>query len=112
MKKPRKAVGISAPGMPPLGRQVGDVMMYLRRVQSVAVVSVAALKHQNCELDGDIAIVLQRNVVDAIQDQLERLESIDRSTQSQLRADRGKRGAQGNLRSSRGRAARKVTRVR
>jgi hypothetical protein len=80
--------------------------MHLRQVQSAAVVSAAALKHQNCELDGDIAIVLLRSVADAIQDQLERLESIDRAT----RGDSGKWAEEGSLSSRRGRAARKVTR--
>jgi hypothetical protein len=39
------------------------------------VVAVAALKQQNCELDDDIATVLQRSVADRIQDQIERLEA-------------------------------------
>jgi len=55
--------------------QLGDVVLHLRQVQSAAVVAVAALKQQNCELDEDIAIVLQRGVVDRIQDQIEKLEA-------------------------------------
>jgi hypothetical protein len=38
------------------------------------VVSAAALRRQNCELDDDIANVLQRSVADRIQDQIERAE--------------------------------------
>jgi hypothetical protein len=54
--------------------------MHLRQVQSAVVVAVAALKQQNCELDEDIARVLQRSVADRIQDQIERVESLMRST--------------------------------
>ena len=50
--------------------------MHLRQVQSAVVVAVAALKQQNCELDEDIARVLQRSVADRIQDQIERVESL------------------------------------
>jgi hypothetical protein len=35
---------------------------------------VAALRQQNCEIDEDIATVLQRSVADRIEDQIERLE--------------------------------------
>jgi hypothetical protein len=34
------------------------------------------LRQQNCELDEDIATVLQRSVADRIQDQIERLETL------------------------------------
>ncbi len=43
------------------------------------VVAVAALKQQNCELDADIATVLQRSVADRIQDEIERVESLMRA---------------------------------
>jgi hypothetical protein len=59
--------------------QLGEVAMHLRQVQSAVVVAVAALKQQNCELDADIATVLQRSVADRIQDQIERVESLMRS---------------------------------
>ena len=58
--------------------ELGAVVTQLRNVQSAAVVAVAALKQQNCELDADIATVLQRSVVDRIHDQLERLETLMR----------------------------------
>jgi hypothetical protein len=54
--------------------QVGQVLLRLRHIQSAAVVAVAALKQQNCELDMDIANVLQRSVTDGLQDQIEKLE--------------------------------------
>jgi hypothetical protein len=60
-------------------RQLGEVVLHLRQVQSAVVVAVAALKQQNCELDEDIATVLQRSVADRIQDQIERLEALMRS---------------------------------
>jgi hypothetical protein len=59
--------------------QLGEVTTHLRQVQSAVVVAVAALKQQNCELDEDIATVLQRSVADRIQDQIERLETLMRS---------------------------------
>ena len=58
--------------------ELGAVVAQLRNVQSAAVVSVAALRQQNCELDADIATVLQRSVVDRIHDQVERLEALMR----------------------------------
>jgi hypothetical protein len=63
-----------------LRRELGEVVLHLRQVQSAVVVAVAALKQQNCELDGDIATVLQRSVADRIHDQIERLEQLMRAT--------------------------------
>jgi hypothetical protein len=54
--------------------QVGEVVLHLRQIQSAVTVAVAALRQQNCELDEDIANVLQRSVADRIHDQIERLE--------------------------------------
>lgn len=59
--------------------QLGEVVLHLRQVQSAVVVAVAALKQQNCELDEDIATVLQRSVADRIQDQIEKVEALMRS---------------------------------
>jgi hypothetical protein len=59
--------------------QLGEVVVHLRHVQSAVVVAVAALKQQNCEMDADIATVLQRSVSDRIQDQIERLETLMRA---------------------------------
>jgi len=59
--------------------QLGELAQHLRQVQSAVVVAVAALRKQNCELDEDIATVLQRSVADPIQDQIERLETLQRS---------------------------------
>jgi len=62
-----------------LRSQLGEVALHLRAVQSAVVVAVAALKQQNCELDEDIATVLQRSVSDRLQDQIERLETLMRT---------------------------------
>jgi len=60
----------------PLGGQLGQVVTQLRQVQSAVVVAIAALRQQNCELDEDIATVLQRSVADRLHEQLERLEEL------------------------------------
>lgn len=54
--------------------QLSEVVVHLRQIQSAVVVAVAALRQQNCEIDEDIATVLQRSVADRIEDQIERLE--------------------------------------
>jgi hypothetical protein len=59
--------------------QLGEVAAHLRQVQSAVVVVVAALRQQNCELDEDVARVLQRSVADRLQDQIERLERLMRA---------------------------------
>ncbi len=54
--------------------QLSELALHLQQIQSAVVVSAAALRRQNCELDDDIANVLQRSVADKIQDQIERLD--------------------------------------
>jgi hypothetical protein len=58
--------------------ELGAVVAHLRQVQSAVVVAVAALRQQNCELDEDIATVLQRSVADRLHDQVDRLEALMR----------------------------------
>jgi len=60
--------------------ELGQVISHLRQVQSAVVVAVAALRQQNCELDEDIATVLQRSVADRLHEQIERLEAVTRMT--------------------------------
>jgi hypothetical protein len=67
--------------------QVADVLLHLRQMQSAVVVSVAALKRQNCELDEDIATVLQRSVADRLHDEIERLEGVIRILGAESRKD-------------------------
>jgi hypothetical protein len=59
--------------------QLGEVVAHLHHIQSAVVVAVAALRQQNCELDEDIAAVLQRSVADRLHDQIERLEVLMRA---------------------------------
>jgi hypothetical protein len=56
--------------------QLSELVLHLQQIQSAVVVSAAALRRQNCELDDDIANVLQRSVADKIQDQIERLDGM------------------------------------
>ena len=60
--------------------EVAEVVRHLHQIQSAVVVAVAALRHQNCELDRDVSNVLQRSVADRIQDQIERLELLSHRT--------------------------------
>jgi hypothetical protein len=55
---------------------LGQVVVQLRQVQSAVVVAIAALRQQNCELDEDIATVLQRSVAERIHEQIETLEEL------------------------------------
>ena len=66
-------------------------ILQLRHVHSAAMVAVAALRQQNCELDGDIASVLQRCVCDRLQDQLEKLEAAGGAVPRALRGGSGPR---------------------
>jgi len=58
--------------------ELAQVVAQLRQVQSAVVVAVAALRQQNCELDEDVATVLQRSVADRLHEQIERLEAVTR----------------------------------
>jgi len=57
--------------------EMKELLRQLQQIQSAVVVSVAALRQQNCELDADISNVLQRSVADRIQDQIDRLEKLN-----------------------------------
>lgn len=59
-------------------KKVAEVLRHLHQIQSAVVVAVAALRHQNCELDVDISNVLQRSVADRIQDQIDQLELLSK----------------------------------
>jgi len=61
-------------------KELEQVISQLQQVQSAVAVAVAALRQQNCELDEDIATVLQRSVADRLHEQIERLEAITRMT--------------------------------
>ncbi|HEX3843438.1 MAG TPA: hypothetical protein VHV80_03665 [Steroidobacteraceae bacterium] len=53
--------------------------MQLRQAHSAAIVAVAALRRPNCELDEDIASVLQYCVRARLEDQLEKLLAASRA---------------------------------
>lgn len=57
-----------------LRKAVDELVPRLRHMRSAVAVAVAALRRQNCELDEDIASLLQRCVSDRIDDELEKLE--------------------------------------
>lgn len=50
-----------------------EALAHLDELRSMVVMAAAALRQQNCELDADIARVLQRSVAGGIADQIERL---------------------------------------
>jgi hypothetical protein len=56
------------------------VLNYIRKnlelIQSAAIVVAHALREQNVELDDDAADVLRRHVSDALQDQIESIDSL------------------------------------
>jgi hypothetical protein len=56
-----------------------DVTLHLRHIRSAVIVAIAALRRQNCELDEDIARLLQRCVCDRLDDQIEKLEAGNRA---------------------------------
>jgi hypothetical protein len=60
------------------------VILHLRHVRSAVIAAIAALRHQNCELDEDVACLLQRCVCDRLEDQIRRLEDL-RDTPARVR---------------------------
>jgi ABC-type transporter Mla subunit MlaD len=60
----------------PVRTELQEVVGNLRQIQSVLAVAVGALRQQNADIDADIANLLQRSVSDALQQQVEKLESV------------------------------------
>ena len=56
--------------------QVQDIARRLSLIRCEVTTTVFALKFQNCEVDADVAAVLQRSVADRLQEQIEQLESL------------------------------------
>lgn len=88
------ATGKAQPGArtelaPPL--PLGVAVLQLRQIQSAVVVAVAALRQQNCEIDEDIARVLQRSVADRLEEQIELLDTIGRKLPGSQRASSARR---------------------
>lgn len=53
-----------------------DMALRLEVVRSASTICATALRHQNCEIDEDVANVLQRNVGDKVGEEIERLNHI------------------------------------
>ena len=62
----------------PVRVELQTVIGNLRQLQSTLAVAVGALRHQNADIDADIANLLQRSVGDTLQEQIELLEAIVR----------------------------------
>ena len=84
--RPRRRRAKAVRQLPPRLRSALDpTILQLRHVHSAAIVAVAALRRQNCELDEDIASMLQCCVCDRLQDQLEKLQAASRPLATRLR---------------------------
>ena len=53
--------------------ELQDMALRLEVVRSASTICATALRHQNCEIDEDVATVLQRNVGDKVGEEIERL---------------------------------------
>jgi hypothetical protein len=62
-----------------------EVILQLQHLRSAVIVAIAALRRQNCELDEDIASLLQRCVCDSLHDQLRKLEEARRPRATRVR---------------------------
>jgi hypothetical protein len=71
--------------------ELEDVIRQLRQFQSTVAVAVGALRHQNADIDADIANLLQRSVSNSLESQIEKLQALRR----RLGARRGGRRSGG-----------------
>jgi hypothetical protein len=71
---PTQAVREMRDGVP--ATALRHIRRNLELIQSVAIVVAHALREQNVELDDDAADVLRRHVSDALQDQIEGMDSL------------------------------------
>ena len=60
----------------PAREELKDVIASLRGLQSTIAVAVGALRHQNADIDADIANLLQRSVGAPLEDCAARLEAL------------------------------------
>src|SRR5687768_11528814 len=72
----RKPQPTKAPDPTPLKEQMSERIHGLNAVMSAIVVSVAALRRQNCDIDEDIARVLERSAADPLDIEIERLAAL------------------------------------
>jgi hypothetical protein len=71
-----RAVAAGARLAQPVQARLEELLIELELARAAVVASVGALRHQNCEIDEDIAHVLQRRVGDVIGVQIERTEEL------------------------------------
>jgi len=63
--------------------ELQDIALRLEVVRSASTICATALRHQNCEIDDDVANVLQRNVGDRVGEEIERLNRVLSALESQ-----------------------------
>lgn len=72
----RKRVPRKAPEATALKEQMEDRIRGLTNAMSAIVVAVAALRRQNCDIDEDIARVLERSAADRLDIEIEQLATL------------------------------------
>lgn len=63
---------VDTPALRQVQTHLAELTTNLEVIRSAVAVSVAALRHQNCEIDEDVACVLQRSVSDKLQDEIDK----------------------------------------
>lgn len=66
----------SASAAVPIRAHLARLTGRLELARATVISAAAALRHQNCELDEDIAHVLQRHVADTLGTEIEQLEQL------------------------------------
>ena len=68
--------GYALPKEHPIRNRLDEVVRGLEHVEAVISVATAALKHQDCERDAEVARVLQRNAGDRLAVEIERISTL------------------------------------
>lgn len=76
VREPRPRERIVPLGTPRVRMHLAELVGRLRLAQSAAAASAAALRRQNCEIDEDVARLLQRCVADVLGEQIEETEEM------------------------------------
>ena len=71
-----KAAPAKAPDAHTLQEALSDHIRGLEVAMSAVIVSISALRRQNCDIDADIARVLERSAADRLDVEIERLQSL------------------------------------
>jgi len=83
-KGQHKAAAPPAPSDDQVFDQMSGHIRGLNLVMSALVVSVAALRHQNCEADEDVARVLERAAIDRLDIEIENVAELSRISRDTL----------------------------